>query len=90
MIDLVIKVEAVKKNILFLQYLLMVFRPAKALRHISLLYLRKLKFTLVSKNSICHFQLSEKVWPFFPYTESGHIVPIHSSPPDCVTVICCV
>jgi len=42
-----------------------VFWPAEALRHISKLCLRKLRFTLVSKNVIFHFQLSKKVSPFF-------------------------
>lgn len=64
------------------------FSPAEALRHNKqTLCLRKPRFTLVSKNVIFHFQLSKTVWPFFPYTASGHIMPIHSSPPDCVNVI---
>lgn len=41
----------------------------QAFKHISMLYLRKLRFTLVSKNVIFYFQLSMKVWPSFPYTD---------------------
>lgn len=41
----------------------------QAFKRISILYLRKLRFTLVSKSVIFYFQLSMKVWPFFSYTD---------------------